>query len=443
MTRSLSLLALGLLGGLSAGAAQADDLVARGAYLATAGDCAACHTADGGPAFAGGKAIATPIGAIIASNITPSTSAGIGGWSEAEFARALRRGVSRDGHNLYPAMPYTAYAGLTDADVKALYAYFEKGVQPVDDPAPATHLPFPFSVRASMKIWNLLFLKTATFAPDPAQSEAWNRGAYLAQTLAHCATCHTPRNALMAEKGGEALAGASLGTWYAPNITSDSTHGIGGWSQEALEAYLSTGRSGTGSQAGGPMLEAIDKSLSKLDPKDIAALATYIRDVPARSGDAAPGQTGKVAAKDMDVALRTGAAPAGAVLYDQHCATCHGASGTGGHGLPALVGNRALQRPTADNAVMTVLEGVLPESGQAMPAFASKLDDGQVAQLVTYLQEGFGDAGVKVTPERVAQLRAGGAPSGLLKLAQVGLIAAAVVLVLLILAALLLWRRRA
>lgn len=180
------------------------------------------------------------------------------------------------------------------------------------------------------------------------------------------------------------------------------------------------------------MLEAIDKSFSKLDPADIAALATYIGTVPARTGTAAPGKLASAAPVSNDLALMAGTASPGAALYDKHCATCHGASGEGGNGLPALAGNAALKRPTADNAVMAVLGGLTPGQGQAMPAFADRLDNGQIATLVNYLQSNFGDTGVQTSAARVAELRAGGAPSQLLKLAQQGMIAAGVVIVVLI-----------
>lgn len=435
--------------GLSAMARAADEdaaMLAQGKYVAIAGDCAACHTADGGKPLAGGLGINTPLGTIFASNITPSKTAGIGAYSEQDFARAVRQGVRRDGANLYPAMPYTAYAKLTDADVHALYVYFMQGVQPVDAPAPRTALPFPFNLRFSMKVWNLLFLDGSRFKPDASHDAQWNRGAYLAEGLAHCATCHTPRNFLMAEEGGQALAGASLGTWYAPNITSDLVHGIGGWSTADLEAYLATGRAPNGSQAGGPMLEAINKSFSHLTASDIAALATYIHGVAAQTGQAAPGRTAAAGPLDDDVALLAGKASPGATLYEDHCATCHQASGLGGNGLPSLLHNAALQRPTADNVAMAVLEGLTPREGlknpQSMPAFAGAMDDAQVAQVTNYLFTRLGDADVQITPARVAELREGGAPSPLLQMVRYGMIAAALLVVVIVLGLIALLARR-
>lgn len=396
-------------------------LIAQGRYLAIAGDCAACHTAPGGADYAGGLAISTPIGTIYSTNITPSKTAGIGDYSLKDFARALRQGLRKDGAPLYPAMPYTAYARISDADVAALYAYVTS-LKPVDQPSPATALPFPFDIRLSMLGWNLLFAHDQPFAPDPGQTAAWNRGAYLVQGLAHCATCHTPRNLLMAEDSSQAMAGAALGTWFAPNITPDPKAGIGSWSAADLVTYLTTGQSPTGSQAGGPMREAIDKSFSRMAPEDVAAMATYLRSLPPQAAHAAPGPGPLSAPQATDFDLIAGKAAPGAELYDAHCAACHQASGEGSRGLPALYGNAALtRRPTADNVAMAILTGITPAKGQAMPGFAAEMSDAQIATLTNYAFATFGVPQVQITAERVAELRAGGVPSPLVKAVQLGL----------------------
>jgi mono/diheme cytochrome c family protein len=423
----------GLLLSVSALAQQSDSqsLIAKGQYLAVAGDCGACHTSSGGKAFAGGLAIKTPIGEIFSTNITPSKTAGIGNYTLEEFDNAVRKGVRKDGGNLYPAMPYTSYSRISDDDMKALYAYFMQSVQPVDVKGPETALPFPFNIRLSMAGWNLIFARGKPFTADSTQSPEWNRGAYLAEGLAHCSTCHTPRNTLMAEESGNSLAGASLGTWFAPNITSDPHAGIGRWTQQDLVAYLATGRAENGSQAGGPMLEAIDKSFSKLSPEDLKAIATYIQSVPARSINATSEKLTAAAPEISDISIINGTAPEGAQLYAAHCSTCHQASGEGGNGLPALYNNAALRRPVADNAVMAVLEGLAPSKGQVMPAFGDKLNDQQAAALVNYLFTTYGDPKVQTTPERVKTLRQGGEPSPLLAIVKGGMIAV-VLLVLII-----------
>lgn len=437
-TLSLSLTGVALALSLSA-AAQAEEsasaaLIAKGQYLATAGDCGACHTAPGGKPFAGGLSLQTPLGSIYSTNITPSKTAGIGDYSLTDFEKAVRHGVRKDGANLYPAMPYTSYSKVTDEDMQALYAYFMHGVQPVDDKGPQTDLPFPFNIRLSMAGWNLLFADDKPFTPDNSKSAEWNRGAYLVEGLAHCSTCHTPRNALMAEESGKALAGASLGTWFAPNITSDVHAGIGGWSDQALSAYLTTGNSGEGSQAGGPMLEAINKSFSHLTPTDIKAITAYLRDVPAQQINPTATKTQITPAKQVnELDLLSGNASEGANLYNSHCASCHQLSGEGRNGLPALDGNAALRRPVADNAVMAVLDGLVPDHGQAMPAFSRHMNDQQVATLVNYLFHNFGDARVQTTPERVKELRAGGKPSPLLAVAKGGMLAGGAIVLLILL----------
>lgn len=440
MKRLLSLsIAAALSGLVLTSTAFAEDsagqrLVEKGQYLSVAGDCAACHTTDGGKPFAGGLAIATPIGKIISTNITPSKTDGIGDYSLADFEKAVRQGIRKDGARLYPAMPYPSYARITDQDMQALYAYFMQAVAPVDQKTPATDLPFPFNIRFSMAGWNLLFAGDKPYTEDSSQSAAWNRGAYLVQGLAHCSTCHTPRNALMAGKQGQALAGASLGTWFAPNITPDMHAGIGHWSASDLASYLSAGHSPTGSQAGGPMLEAINKSFSRLSASDINAIVTYIRATAPQPENAAPGRLPASPPRVSELALMNDSASPGAQLYSEHCATCHQLSGQGSRGLPALYGNAALQRPVADNAVMAILDGLTPDHGQAMPSFSSSMNDQQISTLVNYIFSTFGDREVQTSPQRVAVLRAGGAPSPLLSIARGGMIAAVVIVAGLIIA---------
>lgn len=408
---------------------SASGALSPGAYLAIAADCGACHTAPNGKPFAGGLPIDTPVGRIYATNITPSKKSGIGAYSLADFTRALRHGVRSDGANLYPAMPYPAFAGLTDADVQALYAYFMHDVAAVDDaPARKTDLPFPFNLRFAMKGWNLLFLRGEPFKPVSGRSDEWNRGAYLAQALAHCQTCHTPRNALMGEERGEALAGGSLGAWYAPNITPDKASGVGAWTKEDIVAYLRSGHNAKGSQAGGPMLEAIDKSLSKLRDSDLKAIAEWLMSVPAIRTAGVDKTALRLPPATTDINVISGKASAGATIYADNCASCHMPNGEGVRGLPALAGAAAFTRPVADNVVMAVLSGVTPTSGQDMPGFANRLNDAQIAELTNDLFQRFGDPAVRVTPERVAELRAGGAKSDLVMMVRVLMIAAAFVL---------------
>ncbi|MGO0792425.1 c-type cytochrome [Herbaspirillum seropedicae] len=276
--RLLALVALLGAAGMShlAHAADEGQLIKRGEYLAIAGDCAACHSQKGRAPFSGGHPISSPLGTIYSTNITPSKTAGIGSYTRDQFAAALRQGVRADGSQLYPAMPYTAYARLNDEDVTALYTYFMQGVAAVDQAAPATDLPFPFNIRLSMKAWNWLFLDKKPFEPDPSQSAQWNRGAYLVQGLAHCSTCHTPRNFLMAEQLERRLQGGSLGTWYAPDITPAALQAKPAWTREMLADYLASGHAANGATAAGPMLEAIEMSFSRLRREDLEAMASYL-----------------------------------------------------------------------------------------------------------------------------------------------------------------------
>ncbi len=410
----------------------------------------ACHTASGGKPFAGGLAIHSPLGTIYSSNITPSTVAGIGGYSLKQFSAAVREGVRADGAHLYPAMPYTSYAHITDQDMAALYAYFMHGVSPVDEKAKPTALPFPFGVRASMAFWNAIYLDRKPLTGTPGMSADALRGQYLGIALEHCDTCHTPRDFMMGEKSAQSLAGASLGTWYAPNITSDPVSGIGGWSVDELVSYLKSGQAPGKAQAAGPMQEAIDHSLRHLDDQDLRDIAVWLKSTPPvrDPADVRPafawGQP-----KDQLAAIRGQALPddknamSGAQLYDAYCSSCHRPAGEGsGDGLPSLFHNTTLGHATPDNVVMAILDGV-DRGGYAkhmlMPAFGGNLSNAQVTTLANFVLASWGHPDVHVDQARVGELRAGGAPSPLLGLARYGMIGGGVVVLLL---ALFLLRRR-
>ena len=423
--------------------------IERGEYLAIAADCAACHTAPGGKPFAGGLPISTPLGTIYSTNITPSAEFGIGQYTEGEFARALRRGIRRDGARLYPAMPYTSYAKFTDDDARALYAYFTKGVQPVGARAPETALPFPMNIRLSMLVWNFLFLDTHVFKPDPQQSAEWNRGAYLAQGAAHCGTCHTPRGFLMQEQAGRALSGAQVGPWYAPNITSDPATGIGSWTKEELAAFLRTGRLPGKAQAAGSMGEAVEHSFQHLMAADLDAIATYMRSVPpihAPAGDSrftAGRQFSGLGVQRGRAAITSNndANPGGAALFQGNCASCHSAEGQGSKDgyYPSLFHNSATGAKTPTNLIAAILYGVdrtVSERQAFMPGFgghptdANQLSDRDIAVLGTYVLTHYGAGDITISEQQVSEVRRGGPSSLLLPLARWGLAAGAVVIVL-------------
>ncbi len=398
-------------------------LIEQGRYLAVASDCTGCHTAPGGgKEFAGGYAIASPMGAIYSTNITPSKSFGIGNYTEEEFSRAIREGVRKDGARLYPAMTYTAYAKLTDHDVSALYAYFMHGVKPVEQAAPATNLDFPFSVRSSMRGWNFLYLDEVRFAPDPAKSAQWNRGAYLVQGPGHCGACHTPRNPLMAEMKGWELYGGPLGSWYAPNITSDPVSGIGAWSQEEIVRYLGTGQVPGKGQAAGPMAEAVEHSLQYLTNEDLNAIALYLKDNrPIRDPADTVARHRLGAPDNLDLRLR--GAPVdglsnGERVYSGNCASCHSPTGVGSKDsyYPGLMHNTATGAHSANNLIATVLWGVdRTVGGKAafMPGFGKgsyveALSDQDIVDVSNYVLSRYGNAQVKVSLADVALVRAGG-----------------------------------
>ena len=426
--------------------AASTELDQRGKYLATAGDCAACHTAPGGLPFAGGLAVPTPIGTIVTTNITPSKTAGIGNYTQQQFSDALRRGVRADGRRLYPAMPYTAYAQISDNDVGALYAYFMHAVNAVDKAAPPTRLPFPFNIRLSMAAWNLLFLDRTPFVPEAGKSADWNRGAYLVRGFAHCGVCHTPRNWLMAEQSSRVLAGGDVGPWKAPNITSDPDSGIGGWSELDLVNYMKLGHAAGRGQAAGPMAEAVDDSLQHLTAADLQAIATYLKTVPAQHDPADTRAVDTWGAPFDELDSLRGVAPpsnpdkmTGAQLYDGYCASCHEDRGQGSFdgGLPALFHNTATGRANPNNLVMAILDGIKWQTGDTdagvhMPSFANALSNRQIATLVVYLTQHFGNPAVTVNATQVQILRAGGATVHLALVARLGLVLMIVVLIVII-----------
>jgi mono/diheme cytochrome c family protein len=418
--------------------AQAQDkaLIERGAYVARAGDCAACHRTvePGGADYVGGYVIKSPMGDIVAPNITPSKKAGIGNWTFADFDRAMRKGKRPDGANLYPAMPYTDYQGISDADMRALYAYFMQGVKPVDTVAPKTQLPFPFGIRMIMTPWNWMFRSDKPFKAQADLDAKEQRGQYLVETLGHCGSCHTERNILMAEKSSQALGGGDLGGWHAPNITSDPISGIGGWSEAEIVAYMRDGRVPGKGIASGGMAEAVEHSLRHLTNADLAAMAAYLKvSKPIRDKAETKPSFSYTDMRPLDRAAYEpgngpdrasygdGSSTDGSVLYAGACASCHGLNGKGtaDHFYPTLVGSSTTGAINPANLIMTILEGVNRESGSGhafMPAFAHEMNDDQIAAVSNHVLKQFGRADTNVTAAMVATARDGGAKPLLLQL---------------------------
>ncbi|MGA2998988.1 c-type cytochrome [Bradyrhizobium sp.] len=380
---------------------QSFDRIERGRYLAVLGDCAGCHTASHGAPFAGGVALQTPFGTLVAPNITSDLETGIGNMTNEEFLAVLHEGRGHDGKRLYPAMPYPAYTKMTDDDVLAMRAYFAT-VAPVSNRVVSNQLPFPLNIRLAMAGWNGLNFTPGRYQPDPQKSAVWNRGAYIVEGPAHCGTCHTPKTLLGGDKNSAALTGATLQGWFAPDITNDQRKGIGGWSTDDLVEYLKTGAN-KWTLASGPMAEAVSHSTSRMNDEDILAIATYLKD---------SGQSG-ASARPEPVAAGNNAMRAGAAIYKDSCAACHKDSGEGDANLfPRLAGSALVQSDDPTTLVRVVLHGTRAVStagaptAPAMPAFDWRLHDAQVAAVLTYIRNNWGNAAGPVPASAVASQRA-------------------------------------
>jgi len=385
-------------------------LIARGKYLTEAADCAACHTATGGTPFAGGRAFRTPFGTLYSPNITADKQTGIGTWSDADFIRAVHRGIAKDGTHLYPAFPYESYTLLVDDDVRAIKAYLFS-LPPVSAAPPPNHMYFPFNQRWLMAFWSLFYNPDTRFQPNDDRSPQWNRGAYLVEALAHCGDCHTPRNLGQALYNRRKFAGETVDGWHAYNITQDSNSGIGDWTDRQIANYLKTGHTLGRGSAGGPMAEAVDVSLSDITPSDIKAMIVYLRSVPpvatpylpAPKAQPAPDSYQVVAA---DINWR------GKQVFEGACVSCHGWSGVSPLTPDAtLVGARSVNDVSAFNIVQAVLNGIArPAPSLSMPAFRNAYSDAEVAAVANYVTTRFGAKASALTAKDVAAFRAQSAP---------------------------------
>ncbi|MDR3098488.1 MAG: cytochrome c [Paraburkholderia sp.] len=397
--------------------------VARGEYLAKAADCVACHTSQGGTPYAGGRAFRLPFGTIYATNLTPDKDTGIGNWSDDAFVQAVRAGVGSHGR-LYPAMPYTSYAQMSRDDVLAIKQYLLT-LAPVREATPANTLSFPFDQRWGMAAWNAVFFREQRFAPDPAKSVEWNRGAYLATALGHCGECHTPRNAGFAMKSRDYLSGAEIEGWKAYNTTSDRSYGIGAWSDEQVAQYLSLGHAPGRSSASGPMADVVEHSLQYLTPGDIAALVTYLRSVAPATSGAGAADGGATIALDATAARASNAVLPGSAagvsglapglargqrLFAGDCAGCHQWNGVGRQtDYASLNGSHAVNDPSGAALVQVLLHGTSLTVGgrtQQMPGFGEAYSDSDVAAVANFVLSHFGSKAGTVTAEQVRKARA-------------------------------------
>ena len=386
--------------------ANIDEQISRGRYLALAGNCAGCHTARGGAVYAGGRAIETPFGSVYSSNLTPDIKTGIGGWTPDDFWRALHHGKSKDGSLLYPAFPYPNYTRDTRADADALFAYL-RTLPPLVQANRDHALKFPYNYRFLLAGWRALYFKPGVFKAAADRSAAWNRGAYLVQGLGHCSACHTGRDALGGTNLKADLAGGMIPmlNWYAPSLTSDAEAGLGNWQTKHVVDLLKTGVSERGAVFG-PMSEVVYKSLQYLTDNDVLAMAEYLKSLP-QTASPADAAGPPVAKRETDRVMALGAK-----LYKEHCADCHETNGAGRPpAYPPLAGNRALTMRSAVNPIRMVLNGGFAPGTAGnprpygMPPFRPLLNDDDVAAVVSYIRNSWGNRAGLVSPLEVDRFR--------------------------------------
>jgi mono/diheme cytochrome c family protein len=392
-----------------AGAQQANAqdaaLIAKGEYLARAGDCIACHTAREGEIFAGGLPMKTPFGTLYTSNITPDSQTGIGTWTSDQFFQMMHNGRFPNGGLVYPAMPFGSYTKVTRADSDAIYAYL-RSIPPVKQPNKPHDLRFPFDNRSLILGWRTLFFRGGEYKPDAGKSAEWNRGAYLVEGLGHCGMCHTPINALGGSSDSQAFEGGLIPMqyWYAPSLTSNKEAGLGEWSIDEITQYLRTGISDRGAVYG-PMAEVVYNSLQYLNDDDIRAMAVYLKAL-------AQGTPQEKASAPLSSAESSLLVTFGKSIYDRECAVCHGAEGLGAppH-YPPLAGNQSIQMSSAVNAIRMVLNGGFPPGTMGnprpygMPPFAQRLTDDEVAAVVSYIRTAWDNRGSPVSARQANELR--------------------------------------
>jgi mono/diheme cytochrome c family protein len=386
--------------------AQASDVdlqdftqIERGRYLAILSDCTSCHTVPGSnQPFAGGRAIETPFGNIVAPNITPDAETGIGSWSDEAFDAAVRNGVGPDGSLLYPAMPYNAYAKMSRDDVLAIRAYLNS-VTPVRNAVVSNTLPFPFNIRAAMHVWNALYFTKGEYRRDPQKSDDWNRGAYLVQGPGHCGACHTPKTFLGGDKTDRYLKGAYLQGWSAPDITDDARLGVGGWSREDLLAYLKSGHNRI-TAATGPMGEVVTLSTAFTTDSDLGAIAVYLKSLSSKA-------TGPTALPKDDPTM-----VAGTAIYRDQCSACHGLDGKGIDALfPSVADSPMARSDDPTTSIRIVLRGARSvdtasaPTAPGMPSYGRQLDDEQIAAVLTYIRNAWDYAAIRIKADDVANVR--------------------------------------
>lgn len=397
---------MGLLGsialftGTPAHAAPPAANVENGRYLARAADCEVCHTAEGGTPYAGGRAFNLPgIGVMYSPNITPDKTAGIGAWTDQQFVKAVRKGISPGWKHLYPAMPYPAYARMSDAEVRDMRAYLAT-LPPSSQKPPENSIRFPFSIRGLMVAWNLLNGPASAYPDDPGKPADWNRGRYLVEGPGHCADCHTPRTATFGLDGSKALGGNVINGWRAYNLTSDKQSGLGAWTDEELAQYLSTGHADGHGTASGDMADVVGHSLRYLSPQDIHAMVVYLRSIPPLHTQADTVEHKTPTAGDATLPQTT----RGGRLYASACSGCHMPDGTGRQSsFGTITGARSLGADNGRNLVQLLVQGsgMQTTTGvQIMPHFAGGgLSTRDLADIASFVMTHFTTA----TPHTMEQ----------------------------------------
>jgi mono/diheme cytochrome c family protein len=371
------------------------DPIGHGAYLVHASDCMPCHTGPGQPAFSGGLPLNTPFGLMVSPNITPDKTTGIGLWTDAQFYRVIHDGVAPGGTFIYPTMSFTSYTRMSRQDVLAIKAYLFS-LKPVVAARDVNQLGFPFNIRASLLGWRLMFFQAGSYENDPTQSAVWNRGAYLVQGPGHCGECHSPRNFLGAMLLGRSLAGGIVDNYYAPNISADPAAGVGARTVDEIKQFLRTGAEPHLGVAFGPMAEVVQESTRYLTDADLTAIATYLLGAEKRPDTATP------------IPIKPAELVSGRALYDDNCAQCHKADGSGvRNAIPNLAGNAAVVASLPNSVIAPIING-LPGGGSygAMPSFAGALSNAEMAAIANYARTAWGNAAsANATPVLVASLR--------------------------------------
>jgi mono/diheme cytochrome c family protein len=390
------------------------ELIRDGEYIARVSDCVACHSTPESAPFAGGLRMATPMGNIYATNITPDKKTGIGHYSLNDFDKAVRHGIARDGHRLYPAMPYPSYIKLKDEDIRALYTYFMHGVKPVDQPNRESEIPWPLNMRWPLAFWNSVFLDTNSGKGTSGPDSAWERGAYIVEGPGHCGSCHTPRGIAFNEKGMDAssehfLAGALLDGWYAPSLRGDTNTGLVRWSEDDIFRFLKTGRNQHG-VVFGSMAEVFNNSTQFMQDDDLRAVAHYLKSLPSGSNNSSEAWQYDESSSNK-LALSERAKHPGAQTFMARCGSCHGADGRGqAPWIPPLAGATSMMvndasaiNITLNGSARVVADG-MPDAYR-MPPFRKQLSDNEIADVLSFIRSSWGNNGENVTQESVSELR--------------------------------------